>query len=109
MAKNEDYKYLKVYDKAGLIAYVILWVSLGVCIVATVFTILGRLGMMGGKIGKILGFAGGGLILLAAILWLIMIPDLNPPFSIGWTFYVVILGGFLQIGSALIMEVKKME
>ena len=110
MAKDEDYKYLKDYDKAGLIAYVILWVSMGVCIVATVFTILGRLGKMGGKIGMILGFVGGGSILLSVILWVIMIPKLESTMGFGWTFYMVIVGGIIQtVSTGLMMECKQEE
>jgi len=110
LVKYEDNDYIKGYNTAGLRAYIILWISLSVCIGAIVFTILGRLGKISGTIGIVLGFTGGGLILLASVLWVIMISDLESYMHLGWTFYVVIVGGIFQVvGSGLMIKTKKKE
>jgi len=97
-------------NTAGLRAYIILWISLVVCIGAMVFTILCGLNKMSEKSGIMLGFVGGGLILLANILYTVMTPefieDMNMGF--GWSFYLVIFGGVIQcVAGGLMIGVKE--
>ncbi len=97
-------------NTAGLTAYIILWITNVICIGAIMFAILGGLNKMSKKPGIILGFIGGGLILLSTILYTTMTPefieDMNMGF--GWAFYLVISGGVIQcVGGGLMIEKKK--
>ena len=95
-------------DSAGLTAYIILWIAVLAGIGALVFAILGGIGKMGGKIGVILGFATGGLMLLAAILYAIMTPEFPDELGFGWAFYIIIVGGVLQcVGGGLMIGCNK--
>ena len=109
LVKYEDDDYIKGYNIAGQRAYNILWIALGVCIGAIVLTILGQLGKLNGITGIVMGFIGGGLILLAAVLWLRMIPDLESYMHLGWTFYAVIVGGIIQVVSSFLMIKTRKE
>ena len=61
--------------------------------------------------GMILGYVGGGLIILAVILYMIMAPhkfEGVKDIGFGWTFYVVVVGGTIQtIGGDLMRGIKK--
>jgi len=103
----EESTYNQDLNMAGLIAYIVLWIAAITCIGALVFAILGGIGKSG-KLGVQLGFAGGALMLLAAIIWVILKPKLEDPMGIGWTFYIIIVGGVLQcVGGGLMIGCKK--
>ena len=97
-------------DSAGLTAYIILWIAVLAGIGALVFAILGGIGKMGGKIGVILGFATGGLMILAVILYAVLTPEFDDSVGWGWAFYLVIVGGVLQcVGGGLMIGCRKEE
>jgi len=115
-APKEQVDFFDDLNNAGFISYIILWVAVLVGISAIVFAILGAIGKMAGKNGMILGFAAGGSILLAAILYAVMSPSTPKSMegsmwdeaSLGWAFYVVIIGGVLQcVGGGMMIGIKK--
>ena len=117
-APNEVSDYFKDLNTAGLVTYITLWVSVVVCVSSIVFAVLGATGVMSGKWGIVLGFIGGGSMLLGSILYAVMNPSIPselenefPPFddiSLGWTYYMVLIGGVFQcVGGGLMIGVKK--
>ena len=115
-ASKEQVNYFEDLNTAGSIAYFILWGSVLICIAAIVFAILGAVGKMTGKNGMIIGFAAGVFITVAAILFAVMSPSAPDSMkdtiwekaSLGWTFYLVIVGGVLQcVGGGLMIGIKK--
>ena len=99
------------WDSAGLTVYIILWVTLLVCLGAIPCAILAGLHKMTKIPGMILGYVGGGLMILAAVLYIMIAPkkayDVED-IGFGWTFYVVIIGGAVQaVGGDLVRTIKK--
>ena len=87
------------WDAAGLTAYIILWVALLVCLTAIPCAILAGLHKMTKIPGMVLGYVGGGLMILAAVLYLAISPKKAygvEDIGFGWTFYVVVVGGGVQ-------------
>jgi len=117
--KKEEKQVVDYYngmDTAGLVTYILLYASLLVCTGAIVFAILGGIGKMSGKTGMIMGFIAGFLILSSAIIFLLMRPSVPENLKgsmwdearLGWSFYVVIVGGFIKcIAGGMMIPVKK--
>ena len=105
--KGED----KDWYTGGLITYIILWVGLLLCLGFLPCAILAALHRMSKIPGMILGYTGGGLMLLAAILYMIIPPHKLrgvDEVSLGWTFYVVVIGAGVQgIGGDLVRSIRK--
>ena len=51
------------------------------------------------------GAVGGGLVLLAVVLWVIMLPS-GGDMSLGWNFYVAIVAGLAAAGSGVFLKMK---
>ena len=93
--KGED----KDWNTGGLIAYIILWAALLVCLGAIPCAIFAGLHKMSKIPGMVLGYVGGGLMILAAVLYIIIVPhklEGVDEISFGWTLYVVVVGGGVQ-------------
>jgi len=105
--KGED----KDWYTGGLITYIILWAALLVCLGFIPCAILAALHKMSKIPGMILGYTGGGLMLLGAILYMIIPPHKLrgvDEVSLGWTFYVVVIGAGVQgIGGDLVRSIRK--
>jgi len=99
------------WDSAGMTVYIILWVTLLVCLGAIPCAILAGLHKMTKIPGMVLGYVGGGLMILAPVLYIIISPkEVYDVEDIGfsWTFYVVIIGGAAQaVGGDLVRTIKK--
>ena len=77
--EEDDYEtsdYFKDLNTAGLVTYIILWVAVALCVSTIVFAILGATGVLSGTWGIILGFIGGGSMLVASILYAAMNPSI---------------------------------
>ena len=95
---------------AGLVAYIILWIALPLCIGSLVLSILSGIGIINGTSGFITSLIGGFLIILAVILFVTILPSLRSTDHFGWTFYIVIIGGFIQIiGGILDFGIEKKQ
>ena len=98
------------WNAAGLTAYIILWAALAVCVGAIACAILCGLNRMSKIPGMILGYVGGGLMMLAVMLYLSVAPKeyIIKDTGFGWTFYVVLMGGAMQaIGGDVVRGIKK--
>ena len=117
--KKEEEQVVDYYngmDTVGLITYILLYASLIVCTGAIVFAILGGIGKMSGKTGMIIGFIGGFLILSSAMIFLLLRPSVPENLKgsmwdeaiLGWSFYVVLVGGLIKcIAAGMMIPVKK--
>ena len=99
------------FDTAGLIAYIILWAALAVCMGGMVLAAISAFGKMNGTIALILHLVSGGLILLAVICYFGLALPMEKGSEmedIGWTSYLVFLGGVLLFtGGGLLKGIKK--
>ena len=101
----------KDWDNAGLTVYIILWAALLVCLGAIICAIIGGLDKMSKTPAMALGYIGGGLMILATILYVVIAPkrvEGVDEVTYGWSLYLVLIGGVIQtIGGELVRLSKR--
>ncbi|MAU74945.1 MAG: hypothetical protein CBC92_006255 [Euryarchaeota archaeon TMED132] len=100
-------------DGAGGISSMILWIGIIGSLAATVMLVMSMLGqtLPGGveNYGRISSLVSGGLILFAAILWMIMKNDLDDALGTGMAFYLTLFAGFFAVGAGVLDMLDKRE
>ena len=100
-------------DSAGGISSMILWIGIIGSLAATVMLVMSMLGqtLPGGveNYGRISSFVSGGLILFAAILWMIMKNNLDDTLGTGMAFYLTFFAGLFAVGAGVIDILDKRE
>ena len=100
-------------DGAGGISSMILWIGIIGSLAATVMLVMSMLGqtLPGGveNYGRISSFVSGGLILFAAILWMIMKNNLDDTLGTGMAFYLTLFAGFFAVGAGVLDLLDKRE
>ena len=100
-------------DSAGGISSMILWIGIIGSLAATVMLVMSMLGqtLPGGveNYGRISSFVSGGLILFAAILWMIMKNNLDDTLGTGMAFYLTLFAGFFAVGAGVLDLLDKRE
>ena len=100
-------------DSAGGISGMILWIGIIGSLAATVMLVMSMLGktLPGGieKHGRISSWVSGGLILLAAIIWVIMKDNLDDNLSNGMSVYLTLFAGLLAVGAGVLDLLDKRE
>ena len=100
-------------DSAGGISGMILWIGIIGSLAATVMLVMSMLGqtLPGGveNHGRISSWVSGGLILFAAILWMVMKDNLDDNFSNGSSFYLTFFAGLLAVGAGVLDMLDKRE
>jgi len=97
-------------NSVGLAAYFLLWASLALVLAFIVFAILAGLGIFTSRIGMVLGFMAGGSILIGTLYYGIFAPRPSSldGIGLGMAFFVVLIGGIVQLGASFLMRwVKK--
>ena len=92
---------------AGTFGGLFMWLGIIVTIVAGLMMILPMFGVDAmdsiPEIGqKIIPWAAGGLILAGALLWRILLPELETDMSAGMSFIVAMFAGLLGLGAPLV-------
>ena len=100
-------------DSAGGISGMILWIGIIGSLAATVMLVMSMLGktLPGGieNHGRISSWVSGGLILFAAILWMVMKDNLDDNLSNGSSFYLTFFAGLLAVGAGVLDLLDKRE
>ena len=100
-------------DSAGGITGLILWIGILGIIASTVMLVMSMLGqtLPGGaeSYGRISSWVSGGLILFAAILWMIMKSNLDDDLSTGMSFYLALFAGLFAVGAGVLDLLDKRE
>lgn len=100
-------------DGAGGISSLILWIGVIGSLAATVMLVMSMLGqtLPGGaeNYGRISSWVSGGLILFAAILWMIMKNNIDDTLTTGMSFYLVLFAGFFAVGAGVLDMLDKRE
>tara|TARA_B110000467_G_C18338810_1_gene501140 strand:+ start:917 stop:1822 length:906 start_codon:yes stop_codon:yes gene_type:complete len=100
-------------DSAGGITGLILWIGILGIIASTVMLVMSMLGqtLPGGaeSYGRISSWVSGGLILFAAILWMIMKNDFDDDLSTGMSFYLALFAGLFAVGAGVLDLLDKRE
>lgn len=110
---GEDREKCLKNDSAGGISGMILWIGIIGSLVATVMLVMSMLGqtLPGGveNYGKISSWVSGGLILFAAILWMVMKDNIDDNLSNGSSFYLTFFAGLLAVGAGVLDMLDKRE
>jgi len=100
-------------DSAGGITGLILWIGILGILASTVMLVMSMLGqtLPGGaeNYGRISSWVSGGLILFAAILWMIMKNNIDDTLTTGMSFYLVLFAGFFAVGAGVLDMLDKRE
>ena len=100
-------------DSAGGITGLILWIGILGILASTVMLVMSMLGqtLPGGaeNYGRISSWVSGGLILFAAILWMIMKNNIDDTLTTGMSFYLVLFAGFFAVGAGILDMLDKRE
>lgn len=102
-------------DSAGGISGMILWIGIIGSLAATVMLVMSMLGqtLPGGveNYGRISSWVSGGLILFAAILWMIMKNSMEDDLNLntGMAFYLTLFAGFFAVGAGVLDMLDKRE
>ena len=100
-------------DGAGGISGMILWIGIIGSLAATVMLVMSMLGqtLPGGveNYGRISSFVSGGLILFAAILWMIMKDNMDDNLTTGMSFYLALFAGLFAVGAGVLDLLDKRE
>jgi len=100
-------------DSAGGISGMILWIGIIGILASTVMLVMSMLGqtLPGGaeNYGRISSWVSGGLILFAAILWMIMKNNMDDSLTTGMTFYLTLFAGFFAVGAGVLDLLDKRE
>jgi len=88
---------------AGTVGTIGLWLGILCAALALAMIVLPMAGIdaldaMPEMVQKIVPWAAGGLILVSALLWLILMPELDET-SVGMSFYIAVIAGLLGLGS----------
>lgn len=110
---GEDRETCLKNDSAGGISGMILWIGIIGSLAATVMLVMSMLGqtLPGGveNHGRISSWVSGGLILFAAILWMVMKDNLDDNLSNGSSFYLTFFAGLLAVGAGVLDMLDKRE
>ena len=110
---GEDREACLKNDTAGGISGMILWIGIIGSLAATVMLVMSMLGqtLPGGveNYGKISSWVSGGLILFAAILWMVMKDNIDDNLSNGSSFYLTFFAGLLAVGAGVLDMLDKRE
>ena len=91
----------------------ILWIGIIGSLAATVMLVMSMLGktLPGGmeNHGRISSWASGGIILLAAIIWMVMKDNLDDNLNTGSSFYLTLFAGLLAVGAGVLDLLDKRE
>ena len=100
-------------NSAGGISGMILWIGIIGILASTVMLVMSMLGqtLPGGaeNYGRISSWVSGGLILFAAILWMIMKNNMDDSLTTGMTFYLTLFAGFFAVGAGVLDLLDKRE
>ena len=110
---GEDRETCLKNDSAGGITGLILWIGILGILASTVMLVMSMLGqtLPGGaeNYGRISSWISGGLVLFAAILWMIMKNNMDDAFGIGMTFYLTFFAGLFTVGAGVLDMLDKRE
>ena len=100
-------------DSAGGISGIILWLGIIGVLASTVMLVMSMLGqtLPGGieNHGRISSWVSGGIILLAAIIWMVMKDNLDDLLTTGSSLYLTLLAGLLAVGAGVLDMLDKRE
>ena len=110
---GEDRETCLKNDSAGGITGLILWIGILGILASTVMLVMSMLGqtLPGGaeNYGRISSWISGGLVLFAAILWMIMKNNMDDAFGIGMAFYLTFFAGLFAVGAGVLDMLDKRE
>lgn len=110
---GEDRETCLKNDSAGGITGLILWIGILGILASTVMLVMSMLGqtLPGGaeNYGRISSWISGGLVLFAAILWMIMKNNMDDTLGTGVAFYLTFFAGFFAVGAGVLDMLDKRE
>ena len=100
-------------DSAGGITGLILWIGILGILASNVMLVMSMVGqtLPGGaeNYGRISSWISGGLVLFAAILWMIMKNNMDDTLGTGVAFYLTFFAGFFAVGAGVLDMLDKRE
>ena len=105
---NSLWHYLNI---AGHITNILLWIALVTCILTLLSQFTQDIPRSKNTIRSKLKFAVGPLMILSVIVWFSLLPELDESHSLGWTFYIVLVGSILicAVGNVFIPITKRID
>lgn len=110
---GEDRETCLKNDSAGGITGLILWIGILGILASTVMLVMSMLGqtLPGGaeNYGRISSWISGGIVLFAAILWMIMKNNMDDALGTGMAFYLTFFAGLFAVGAGVLDMLDKRE
>ena len=110
---GEDRETCLKNDSAGGITGLILWIGILGILASTVMLVMSMLGqtLPGGaeNYGRISSWISGGIVLFAAILWMIMKNNMDDTLDTGMAFYLTFIAGLFAVGAGVLDMLDKRE